>query len=198
MNIIGITGGIGSGKTEVLKIFANDCDAYIIEADSLAHQLMEPGEVIYRNVVEAFGTGILDENKGIDRGKLGEIVFNDKEKLEVLNSISHPLVKESILEQIENERKSGRQIFVIEAALLIQDGYKDICDIMCYVYAKLDVRIERLCSYRGYTKERALNVIASQPDEEFYENNSDYIIDNSFDIETTKSNINKIREKEGF
>ncbi len=198
MKIIGITGGIGSGKTAVLNILNNDFDAYIIEADALAHKLMEPDEVIYRSVVEAFGTDILDENFEIDRRKLGNIVFNDGDKLELLNSISHPLVKESILSQIESERKSGRSLFVIEAALLIQDGYKEICDIMCYVYASLDVRMDRLCKYRGYTKERAQNVIASQPNEDFYKSNCDYVIDNSFDIETTKSNIKIISEKEGF
>lgn len=198
MLIIGLTGGIGCGKSAVLKILANDYDAYIIEADSLAHDLMEPGQKIYNSVVDAFGKEILATNKEIDRKKLGSIVFNDKEKLELLNSISHPLVKESILEQIEAMRECGRRLFVIEAALLIQDGYKDICDIMCYVYASLDTRIDRLCKYRGYTREKALSVINSQPDEDFYKSNCDYLIDNSFDLEATKINIKKIMKKEGF
>lgn len=198
MLTVGITGGIGSGKTVILNLLANEYDTYIIEADRLAHQLMEPGQKIYNNVVAAFGSEILDDKLKIDRRKLGNIVFNDSNKLELLNSISHPLVKESILEQIENERESGRGLFVIEAALLIQDGYKDICDIMCYVYASIDVRTYRLCKLRGYTKERALNVIKSQPDEDFYKSNSDYVIDNSFDLESTKINLETIMKKEGF
>ena len=141
MLILGLTGGIGSGKTAVLNILAESYDAYIIEADHLAHLLMEPGQRIYKRIVETFGTDILDETMQIDRKRLGDIVFHDKEQLEILNSISHPLVKEAILEQIEEQRLAGRTLFVIEAALLIQDGYRQICDKMCYVYADLETRI---------------------------------------------------------
>ena len=209
MLILGLTGGIGSGKTAVLTILKEEYDAYIIEADRLAHELMEPGRTVYQGIVDAFGTEVLvdgdkdasaEENistgkRPIDRKKLGDIVFHDKDKLALLNSISHPLVKEEILRQIEEHKNAGRKLFVIEAALLIQDGYKSICDKMCYVYADLDVRISRLCEYRGFTRERAQAVIDSQEPEAFYLEACDYKINNSGSLENTKKDLKHILDE---
>ena len=216
MLILGLTGGIGCGKTAVLTILKEEYDAYIIEADRLAHELMEPGKTVYQGIVDAFGMEVLMDtdidisapaegnavtdngqstvNRSIDRKKLGDIVFHDKDKLTLLNSISHPLVKEEILRRIEEQKDAGKKLFVIEAALLIQDGYKSICDKMCYVYADLDVRISRLCEYRGFTKERAQAVIDSQS-EAFYLEACDYKIDNSGSLENTKKDLKHILDE---
>ena len=137
MLILGLTGGIGSGKTAVLTILKEEYDAYIIEADHLSHELMNPGRTVYQGIVDAFGTEILADtdidtsvsaeenvatdnnqstvNRSIDRKKLGDIVFHDKDKLALLNSISHPLVKEEILRRIEEQKNVGKKLFVIEA-----------------------------------------------------------------------------------
>ena len=217
MLILGLTGGIGCGKTAVLTILKEEYDAYIIEADRLAHELMEPGKTVYQGIVDAFGmevlmdtdidisapaegdavtdNGQLTVNRSIDRKKLGDIVFHDKDKLALLNSISHPLVKEEILRRIEEQKDAGKKLFVIEAALLIQDGYKSICDKMCYVYADLDVRISRLCKYRGFTQERAQAVIDSQESEAFYLEACDYKIDNSGSLENTKKDLKHILDE---
>lgn len=217
MLILGLTGGIGCGKTAVLTILKEEYDAYIIEADRLAHELMEPGKTVYQGIVDAFGMEVLMDtdidisapaegdavtdngqstvNRSIDRKKLGDIVFHDKDKLALLNSISHPLVKEEILRRIEEQKDAGKKLFVIEAALLIQDGYKSICDKMCYVYADLDVRISRLCEYRGFTKKRAQAVIDSQESEAFYLEACDYKIDNSGSIENTKKDLKHILDE---
>lgn len=217
MLILGLTGGIGCGKTAVLTILKEEYDAYIIEADRLAHELMEPGKTVYQGIVDAFGMEVLMDtdidisapaegdavidngqstvNRSIDRKKLGDIVFHDKDKLALLNSISHPLVKEEIVRRIEEQKDVGKKLFVIEAALLIQDGYKSICDKMCYVYADLDVRISRLCEYRGFTKERAQAVIDSQESEAFYLEACDYKIDNSGSIENTKKDLKHILDE---
>ena len=217
MLILGLTGGIGCGKTAVLTILKEEYDAYIIEADRLAHELMEPGKTVYQGIVDAFGMEVLMDadidisapaegdavidngqstvNRSIDRKKLGDIVFHDKDKLALLNSISHPLVKEEIVRRIEEQKDAGKKLFVIEAALLIQDGYKSICDKMCYVYADLDVRISRLCEYRGFTKERAQAVIDSQESEAFYLEACDYKIDNSGSIENTKKDLKHILDE---
>ena len=96
MKIIGITGGIGTGKSTVLAILEKEYQAYIVETDKLAHKLMSPGEIAYNQIVEVFGTDILQEDKTIDRGKLGGIVFQDEEKLQQLNKIVHPAVKQYI------------------------------------------------------------------------------------------------------
>ena len=217
MLILGLTGGIGCGKTAVLTILKEEYDAYIIEADRLAHELMEPGKTVYQGIVDAFGMEVLMDadidisapaegnavtdngqstvNRSIDRKKLGDIVFHDKDKLALLNSISHPLVKEEIVRRIEEQKDVGKKLFVIEAALLIQDGYKSICDKMCYVYADLDVRISRLCKYRGFTQERAQAVIDSQESEAFYLEACDYKIDNSGPLENTKKDLKHILDE---
>ena len=217
MLILGLTGGIGCGKTAVLTILKEEYDAYIIEADRLAHELMEPGKTVYQGIVDAFGMEVLMDtdidisapaegnavtdngqstvNRSIDRKKLGDIVFHDKDKLALLNSISHPLVKEEILRRIEEQKDAGKKLFVIEAALLIQDGYKEICDEIWYIYVDLDVRISRLCEYRGFTQERAQAVIDSQESEAFYLEACDYKIDNSGSLENTKKDLKHILDE---
>lgn len=194
MKIIGITGGIGSGKTAVLNILKDDYGAFVMEADALAHRLMEPGQISYNDIVNAFGTDILDENGIIDRQKLGQIVFNDEEKLNILNSITHPNVKKAILSSIEEKRHSGCDLYVLEAALLIQDGYLDICDEMWFIYADLEKRIERLCMFRGFTRERAMDVIRSQAPDEYYEVNCAKKVDNSGDIDELKKQISSVMQ----
>lgn len=194
MKIIGITGGIGSGKTAVLNILKDDYGAFVMEADALAHRLMEPGQISYNDIVNAFGTDILDGNGIIDRQKLGQIVFNDEEKLNILNSITHPNVKKAILSSIEEKRHSGCDLYVLEAALLIQDGYLDICDEMWFIYADLEKRIERLCMFRSFTRERAMDVIRSQAPDEYYEVNCAKKVDNSGDIDELKKQISSVMQ----
>ena len=178
MKIIGLTGGIGAGKSAVLNILHDKYSAKIVEADKVAHDLQLPGQVIYNEIVKTFGLGILTQDGQIDRIKLGMVVMNDAAKLQKLNDMIHPAVKKYIIDDIESSRVDT-DIYVIEAALLIQGGYKKICDEMWYVRADQEVRIDRLISLRGYTKERALRVIKNQPDDTFYLQNSDTIIDNS-------------------
>lgn len=186
MRIIGITGGIGSGKSVVLRLLGEEFGAYIVEADRLAHRLMEPGEIAYKRIIQEFGVDILDKNKNIDRVKLGSIVFNNEEKLNILNNIVHPAVKQTIIDMIEEQKKCNTKFFVIEAALLIQDGYKNICDEIWYIYCNKDLRISRLMEYRGYTRDRAESVIASQEPDEYFRTNSDKIVNNESDTEHLK------------
>jgi len=211
MLILGLTGGIGSGKTAVLTILKEEYDAYIIEADHLAHELMNPGRTVYQGIVDAFGTEILIDtdidtsvsaeenvatdndqstvNRSIDRKKLGDIVFHDKDKLALLNSISHPLVKEEILRRIEEQKNVGKKLFVIEAALLIQDGYKEICDEIWYIYVDEETRIKRLMKQRGYTEERCRAMFHSQEPESYYRKYADFTINNQLDYENSSKQL---------
>lgn len=186
MKIIGITGGIGSGKSVVLNILGEEFGAYIVEADRLAHRLMEPGEIAYKRIIQEFGADILDESKYINRVKLGSIVFNNEEKLNILNNIVHPAVKQTIINMIEEQKKCSTEYFIIEAALLIQDGYKNICDEIWYIYSNKELRISRLIEYRGYTRERAESVISSQEPDEYFRTNSNRIVNNESDTEQLK------------
>lgn len=194
MKIIGITGGIGSGKTAVLSIFKEEYGAFIMEADALAHRLMEPGQISYTDIVDTFGDGILASDKTIDRAKLGAIVFGDPDKLERLNQITHPNVKNAILESINEQKESGCELYILEAALLIQDGYLSICDEMWFVYANVEVRIDRLCRYRGFSRDKAVAVIRSQEPDSYYEINCVKKIDNSGDREELRNHIRTAME----
>lgn len=195
MIVLGITGGVGSGKSRVLYDLKENYNAYIVEADKLAHELMEPGKDIYNEVVKVFGKDILSKEEPyfIDRAKLGGIVFNDKEKLETLNSISHPLVKKHIVEDIASKKKKGDcKLFVIEAALLIQDGYDKICDEIWYIWVSKEERIKRLMASRGYTREKCISMMNSQQSDEYYERYANFTINNEFDY-TNSSNQLKVR-----
>ena len=197
MLVLGITGGVGSGKSKVLYQLKEKYNAYIVEADKLAHQLMMPGEVIYNRIIEEFGNQIISKTLPypIDRQKLGNIVFNDKEKLELLNSITHPLVKANILQQIDTEKSLNTKLFVIEAALLIEDGYKDICDYIWYVFVDKEERIKRLMDSRGYSREKCISIFNSQQEDYYYITNSDAVIDNSNSFEGTSNQIKDLLNK---
>ena len=191
MRVIGITGGIGTGKSTVLRIM-EEMGAYVLEADSLAHNLMEPGQQAYIRITEFFGSDIIREDGTIDRGRLGQLVFQNSEALERLNGIVHPAVKEFILRDIEEKKKSGKvRWYVIEAALLIEDGYRLICDELWYIHAEKEVRIERLLSGRGGTREKWEQVMANQSADEFYRANCDVVIDNGNNLKKT---INMVKD----
>ncbi len=188
--IIGVTGGVGAGKSTILEILEREYDAYIIMADDVAKKLMEPGNYAYSAVVEEFGPEILAEDKTIDRQKLSAIVFNDDDKLEKLNGITHPLVREYILEKFEFYRMFfPNKIVVLEAALLIEEGYKSEVDELWAVITDNDVRIQRLIETRGYTEEKALSIIDNQLSNEEFIANTDFAINNSYGLENTEKQI---------
>lgn len=190
MKIIGITGGIGAGKSTVLSILEQEYGAYCVEADKVAHKLMEPGEAVYQKIVEVFSTEVLDQQKQIHRGRMSVLVFQHPEKREQLNQIVHPAVKQYIRKDIERCRKEGTvAIYVLEAALLIEDGYKQICDEIWYVFAEEEQRIKRLMESRDYSREKCIQILNSQSTEEFYRENCNRIIQNHGDIENTKKQV---------
>ena len=192
MKIIGITGGIGTGKSTVLNFLKQEYNAYIVEADRLAHELMLPGEAAYRQITDIFGTAILSTDGTIDGNRLGTIVFGDAEALRKLNAVIHPAVKQHILQDIEARKKEGNvKYYVIEAALLIEDGYKTICDELWYIYTEKEERIRRLIAGRGGSREKWEHVIGNQSSDDYYRTNCDYVIDNGRGFEYT---INIVKE----
>ncbi|MDE6434508.1 MAG: dephospho-CoA kinase [Lachnospiraceae bacterium] len=196
MRIIGITGGIGTGKSTILHLLEEKYQAYIVETDKLAHELMKPGCFAYNKIVEHFGMKILLEDKNIDRTKLGGIVFHDERERIALNDIVHPVVKQYIIADIENKRREGFvKIYVIEAALLIEDGYKDICDELWYIHVEKEERIKRLLAGRGESRKKWEAVIESQSSEEFYKKNCEKIVDNSKNLEKTADIVNDLLYK---
>lgn len=192
MKIIGITGGIGTGKSTVLNLLKQEYHAYIVEADKLAHELMLPGEAVYHRITDIFGTDILSTDGTIDRNRLGAIVFKDADALRKLNEAVHPAVKQYILQDMEAKKKEGNvEYYVIEAALLIEDGYKTICDELWYIYVEREERIRRLIAGRGGSREKWEHVIGNQSSDDYYRMNCDYVVDNGSSFEHT---INIVKE----
>ena len=185
MKIIGITGGVGSGKSRILSYMEERFQAVVCQADHVAWDLQKPGEVCYKEIVSYFGTGILNKDETIDRKVLGQIVFSNEEELLKLNAITHPAVKDAIRKQIESEVKRGIELFVIEAALLIEEHYDEICDELWYIYTDRQVRRERLKTSRQYTDEKIDAIMASQLPEEIFRERCQKIINNSGDFEET-------------
>jgi len=181
--ILGITGGVGCGKSTVLDMLENEYGAFVIQADIVAHELMTPGQASYQAIVEHFGQVILAEDGSIDRKALGAIVFSDEEKLTLLNSLTHPAVKEEIRRRISERRC----FIVIEAALLLEDHYDEICDEIWYIYADKEVRFERLAASRGYTREKSQSMMDNQMSEEELRRRCQAVIDNSGTLEETKA-----------
>ena len=188
MFILGITGGIGTGKSTVLDILKTEYNAYILEADKVAHLLMMPGKRAFNEIVAVFGEDILAEDGTIDRNILGKRVMSDRRSLEKLNGIVHPAVKEYIVKDIseirrdlfcEYEGADTLNLYVIEAALLIQDGYREICDEIWSVITSEDIRIKRLIASRGYTEDKARSFIKNQPEDEYFITNSDKVLYNN-------------------
>jgi dephospho-CoA kinase len=195
MKIIGITGGVGSGKSRVLSYMETKYRAVICQADHVAWMLQEAGQKCYAQIVAYFGENILDEDGTINRGKLGQIVFADKDKLFKLNQIMHPAVKEYIVEWIQRERNNETLYFIIEAALLLEDDYSQICDEMWYIYCDENIRRERLKSSRGYTDNKIDAIMASQLSEEIFRKECHIVIDNSGDFEDTCYQIKKAMKR---
>ena len=193
MKIIGITGGVGSGKSEILNILKNDYQAKIIQSDHVAPELMVPGAKSYDAIVQAFGNEILNEDQTINRPILGEIVFRDETKLSLLNSITHKNVDEEILSRIDQfEKEEPEGLLVIESALLVGAGYEKRFDQLWYIYTREEVRYERLKASRGYSDEKIKQMIEKQQKEEEFKSMASNIIDNSGDLEDTKAQIVKI------
>ncbi len=184
MKVIGITGGVGAGKSRILHFLEEAFHARVFEADRAGHQVMEPGTEAFREIRRVFGEGILGDDGGIDRRALGEIVFSSQEKRACLNGIIHPAVKKMAVEEIVRAREEGEtSLFVIEAALLIEDRYEEICEELWYIYADREVRRERLRASRGYSDEKITAVFESQLSDERFREHCRAVIDNSGPIE---------------
>ena len=186
MKVYGITGGAGTGKSEVIKMLQQNFGGCVIMSDEVARELMQKGNISYQMIVEYFGRDILMDDGEIDRKKLADHVFNNKEALEKLNSMTHPYVKNEIRKLIAEAEASGECRFVaLESAILLECGYEDICDEFWYVYTKPEIRRQRMKETRNYSDEKVDSVMRNQqPDEVFFEQCS-FVIKNN----TTLSDV---------
>lgn len=170
-NIIGITGGIGCGKSKLVRMILKDYNCLALDTDSIAKKIMEPGEMAYKMIVEYFGKRILKENGSIDSKKLSAIVMNDEKELEVLNRLTHPQVIKEV-KRIAEAEADNYDAVIVESALLLETPLKNICNEIWNVSADKEIRLERLCKLRGYTREQAESIMANQQPESYYSKNS--------------------------
>lgn len=180
--IIGITGGVGAGKSTILEILEKDYGAAVILSDHVARELMEPMGAAYEAVVAAFGNEILTAGSGseIDREALSRLVFKDEEKRRKLNSLTHPATIEEISHRINiYYSQDPDRIILLESAILTEAGCEKLVDEVWAVIADNETRIKRLMETRDYPRQRAADMIATQKTNEQYVNEADFVIYNN-------------------
>ena len=191
MKIIGVTGGVGAGKSTVLNYLEKRYGAKLILADLVGHEVMEPGHEAYTQVVKAFGQEIVSEDKTIDRKALGAIVFADEKKRMILNRIIHPAVRQEILRRLEEAELSHLSSVVVEAALFLEENYDAFCDETWYIYTDEKIRRQRLKESRGYSDERIDQIFRSQKTHEEFQKRCLFMIDNNGSEEETFRQIDR-------
>lgn len=193
MQIIGITGGIGAGKSQVLQYIQKNYKCRVILADDVGNEVKLPGKICYNQLVDLLGNDILDKEGFIQKEKMAARIFSDKELLLQVNAIIHPAVMDYILTEIQKEKEAGRlDFFFVEAALLIECGYASHVDEMWYVYAGDEIRRERLRANRHYSDEKITSIMNGQLKEEDFRKHCQVVIDNSDDFSRTEKQIDKI------
>jgi len=192
--IIGLTGGIASGKTTVSKIL-KQMGIKVISADDIAHKKIKKGEKGWRRVIDEFGEEILQDDGEIDRKKLGKIVFNNQQQRKKLEQLTHPLIITEIKEKINKHNKSEEHL-VIEAPLLYETGLEDNMDQIWVVYVDRKTQIERLMKRNNFTQKEAEQRIDSQLSLEQKKQKADIVIDNRGRKEDLKNKVKKFWEKE--
>ena len=193
MKVVGVTGGVGSGKSEVLRVLEEQFNCGIIRTDDVAKDLCEPGQVSFNLIVDAFGKDILDESGNIDRPKLASIVFSDEDKLNILNSCTHPQVYQYVRETVAKWTEEGKfSMIAVESALPEKLKEMGVCEALWYVYVKPEIRRERLRISRGYSEEKMDAMFASQLPDTLFIENCQVIIDNNLDIENIEKQLEKL------
>ncbi len=178
MKVIGLTGGIASGKSFVASILES-CGAVVVDADLLAREVVAPGGPAYRAIVETFGAKVVQKDGALDRKALGRIVFADAAARKVLEEITHPAIAERAAARIERERLRGAPVVFYMVPLLIEAGLTSMVDEIWLVSVARDVQIERLMKRDAIAKEEALRKLAAQMPLNEKAAYADVIIDNS-------------------
>jgi len=191
MIVIGLTGGILTGKSTVSEILVK-LGAVIIDADKIGHEAYRPQTKVWREVVDAFGTGILMQNGEIDRKKLGDIVFNDTKALARLNEIMHPAMHAMMKEEIEKLRSEGVDVVVLEAAVLIEANWTDLVDEVWVTVAPEETAVKRLQNRGGLSEKQARARIRSQLSSEERAKHANVIINTNCDLADVRAKVERL------
>lgn len=193
MKTIGITGGVGAGKSAVLEYLADNYNCDIIMTDDVAKGLYAKGSKTYEMMIALIGEDIVDESGEIDKKKLADIIFSNANKRMAVNSIVHPAVKQEVITRITNNKIAGILDYTfVESALLLTEHYDVFCDEVWYIDTSEDIRRRRLKESRGYSDEKIDNILKSQQALENIKDKCSYCIDNNKDLEYTFRQIQNI------
>ena len=194
MMVLGLTGGVGAGKSRILELFSHDYGAQVIQADLVARKLEDPGQPGLTGLVSLFGTGILQKDGTLDRKGFAERIFGNPEALKRVNALIHPLTWNEIKRQI---RESSADLIVVEAALF-DERSREVCQYLLYVDTQDEIRIQRLMENRGYSRGKCLDIMKNQADRSRFLELADFVIDNSGSLEGSRQQIRQILKKTGY
>ena len=188
MFVIGLIGGIGSGKSSVSAIL-NSLGVDVIDADKVGHEAYTPDSEGWRKVISAFGQDIVGPENEIDRKKLGSIVFSDPSEMEKLNKLMHPIIHDLVEEKIQNLADQGINVVVLEAAILIEANWQDLTDEIWLAKANREVVIERVKLRNNFSREEIIKRIESQMSNNDREKHADIVIDNDGTIKQLEETV---------
>lgn len=194
MKVIGLTGGIGSGKSTVSQFLA-ELGAVILNADEVGHEAFRPDSGGWREVVVAFGRRILTPDGNIDRKKLGEMVFGNPESLSRLNQIMHPRLYALVKAQLEEYRRQGMRVVVLEAPLLLEAGWTSLVDEVWVTTASESTVLKRLEERTGLSQAESLARIRSQLPSEEQVKHADVVINTDCDLDELKSKVKELWQR---
>lgn len=189
--VLGITGGVGVGKSRILEILKQEYGARIIQADQVAAALEAPGEPGLLALTELFGTEILDRDGSLDRKAFARRIFTDEKALDMVNQVIHPMTWKKIQEMLEQE---PCPVTAVEAALFNEES-RSLCRHLVFIDTSEENRILRLMEGRGYSREKCLDIMKNQPDRAYFLQLSDYVIDNNGSLEAVRSQVRRMMEE---
>jgi len=196
MVVIGVTGGVGTGKSTVAKMF-KELGAAVLDADAIAHQVMEPKRLAWRQIVETFGEGVLNEDQTINRSRLASIVFQDVQRRKQLEAMIHPHVLRHIKQQLHRLRRNRRvNAVVLDVPLLVETGADQFVDALVVVTAPPNVQRERLAHRYGVSEDVEAR-IASQWELSAKVALADHVIDNANGVDATRTQVKRIWQQLG-
>jgi len=196
--IVGLTGGIASGKSEVDRELER-LGLPVVDADALARQVVEPGTPTYETLVRQFGDCVLDEHRCVDRAALASIVFGDEEKLVLLNSITHPAIFQEMMRRVAERAETLGDgevpAIVLDAALIVDAGVTGVFDLIVVVIADEETRVRRMTSERGMAEAEARGRIAAQAPDSERQATADIVIENDSTIEELHRRVSEAFER---
>lgn len=193
MRVFGLTGGIGSGKSTVARLFREE-GIPVVDADRISRDVTRPGTPAYEEIVRRFGASILLPDGRIDRKRLGEIVFADPEQRGLLETITHPPIADGIREAVRDLASRGHAVAIVEAALIHEKGRRGTFQAVIGVRCDREAQVLRLMRRDAMTREEALRIVSSQMDPEEKARASDYVIDNSGDLAATRAQVRALAD----